>query len=149
MSSRIQLIVQHWWEGTQNPVFPPHNGFYDNNIPGVKALNDFAAQLAPNTYYFTMWFDAIVHFPDENIIAADLSMLPLPFLLNHTNISNIFGCLVAAGLAFAAYIPGGPNIVAMVKWAVQTANNHLRALGYLAEFLAQGREFQDPICRRC
>ena len=130
MSARIQPIVERWWDGTNDPAIPPHNGFYDNSIIGVRTLNDFANQPASNTYYFTMSFDATVEFPDESLTSEDLATLPLSFPLILANPFNVVGHVAAATLSVASHLPGVPNIVDMARWAVQVANSHLGSLGY-------------------
>lgn len=130
MSTRLRPIVELWWEGTQNPVLPPHNGFYDNSIPGVNALNNFASAPAHNTFYFTMSFDATVDFPKESLSSADIAELPFTFPLNLWNPLNIPSTLGAVGLSLSSHIPGVPSLVNLAKWASQVANNHLGALGY-------------------
>jgi hypothetical protein len=115
-----------WWEGLRNPLFPPHNGFYDNGIPGVNALNEFAPAPAPNTFYFTMSFDASEDFPNVRLSVADFATFPSPL-----NLLNIPGTLAAISLnVFISYVPGAPTLVNLAKWAVQVANTHLGALGY-------------------
>jgi hypothetical protein len=129
MSTRIRPIVQRWWNGTHSPAFPPHNGFYDNSIPGVNALNAFASAPAPNTFYFTMSFDATEDFPNVRFSPADFATFPVTFPL--MNPLNIPGTLGAFGLnIFLSYVPGAPTLVSLAKWAVQVADRHLGVLGY-------------------
>ncbi|KAH8753135.1 hypothetical protein BGZ57DRAFT_860424 [Hyaloscypha finlandica] len=118
--------VALWWEGLRNPLFPPHNGFYDNGIPGVNALNEFAPAPTPNTFYFTMSFDASEDFPNVRLSVADFATFPSPL-----NLLNIPGTLAAISLnVFISYVPGAPTLVNLAKWAVQVANTHLGALGF-------------------
>jgi hypothetical protein len=107
MCARLRPLVQVWWEGLRNPLFPPHNGFYDNGIPGVNALNEFAPAPAPNNFYFTMSFDASEDFPNARLSVADFATFPSPL-----NLLNIPGTLAAISLnVFISYVPGAPTLV--------------------------------------
>ncbi|KAH6711933.1 hypothetical protein BKA61DRAFT_611841 [Leptodontidium sp. MPI-SDFR-AT-0119] len=131
MCARLRPLVQVWWEGPQNPVFPPHNGFYDNSIPGVNALNEFAPAPAPNTFYFTMSFDATEDFPNVRLSSADFATFPVTLPLSLLNSHNISGTVTSIGLnVFLSWVPGAPTLVNLAKWAVRVANTHLGALGY-------------------
>lgn len=131
MCSRLRRVVQVWWDGPKNTTFPPHNGFYDNSIPGVNALNAFAPAPAFNTLYFTMSFDATNEFPNVRLSPADFSKFPVTFPLSLLNPMNIPGTLTSAGLnVFLSWVPGAPTLANLAKWAVQVTNNHLGALGY-------------------
>lgn len=131
MCARLRPLVQVWWEGPQNPVFPPHNGFYDNSIPGVNALNEFAPAPAPNTFYFTMSFDATEDLPNVRLSSADFATFPVTLPLSLLNSHNISGTVISIGLnVFLSWVPGAPTLVNLAKWAVRVANTHLGALGY-------------------
>ena len=138
MCTRLQPVVERWWEGTQNPIFPPHNGFYDNSIPGVNALNYFASGPALNTFYFTMSFDATVEFPKESLSSVDLATLPFTFPLSLWNPLNISSTLASVSLNLSSHIPGVPSLVSLAKWAVQVANRHLETLGYFSRIPEPG-----------
>jgi hypothetical protein len=105
----------------------PHNGFYDNSIPGVKELNKLAKKPAPNTSYFTMSFDATVEFPEGNLSAADLAAIPFTIRMAPFHLAVR---LSAASLAALTYLPGFPGIVNLARLAVKVANSKLEKLGY-------------------
>lgn len=120
--------------------FPPQNGFYDNSIPGVTALNTFAAQPSSEVFYFTMSFDATGQFPNETLYPADLATFPFSNFM--TNPFNIWGSLITmtmgAAQALETALPGIPMIVKVTQWAVKVANTHLRGLGYFSRIPTPG-----------
>jgi hypothetical protein len=129
MYTRLTPVVARWWQGL--PALVPHNGFYDNSIPGVRALNKFAAAPAPNIFYFTMSFDATRQLPDIALSPANVGSFPVSFPLNLApNPGNIFGKLGAFGLSTISKLPGSASTLALAKWLIQVANDQLGQLGY-------------------
>jgi hypothetical protein len=137
MHSRLLPVVERWWQGI--PGSPPRNGFYDNSIRGVAALNRFAPNSSQHTFYFTMSFDATVPFPNESLTSEDLAAFPLKFPLNIVpDPFNFFSGIGAAGAGWISKVPGFPNNVSLAGWAVQVANNHLGPLGYFNKIPSPG-----------
>jgi hypothetical protein len=132
MHNRLQNRILAWWNSN-------NNGIRDNGILGIDRLNaDFSPRASPNTYYFTMSFDATKPFPQENLSGQDLRDLPVnpvlsffrlyPGLANVTANAASFTSSVVHGL-FSS-IPGNPSDIGFAQWAVVVINNHASALGY-------------------
>jgi hypothetical protein len=140
MYTRLTPVVARWWQGRPGPpVLRPHNGFYDNSIPGVSELNRRAAAPAPNIFYFTMSFDATRQLPEIALSPANVGSFPapLPFSLA-PNPGNIFGKIGAFGLSTISKLPGSTRTLALAKWLIQVANDQLGKLGYYNRLPAPG-----------
>ncbi|KAH8595018.1 hypothetical protein B0O99DRAFT_624170 [Bisporella sp. PMI_857] len=142
MYTLLKPLVKLWWEGPRN--LPPHNGFYDNSVAGVRELNNMAYQPSPYIYYFTMSFDATQEFPDEHLTADDVATFPIFPLNILPGPLKLLGYTSASFLAMLSRLPGLPSAASFVKWLVQVANNHLRPLGYFSQIPVPGRLVPRP-----
>jgi hypothetical protein len=131
MHSRLADDIQNWWTSNDNAV-------KDNGISGIARLNKgFDPRVSPDTYYFTVSFDATRPFPRGKLSGQNLQNFPTypripswvfpgPF--------NFFANRIAGGINiahnFVRATPGYPGDVAYVNWFVDFFNNCLGLLGY-------------------
>ncbi|KAL2834242.1 hypothetical protein BDW59DRAFT_178741 [Aspergillus cavernicola] len=133
MHNRLQAAILAWWNSN-------HNAIQDNGIGGITRLNQqFNPQVSPQTYYFTMSFDATRPFPKAGLTANDLSRFPAnPVLSLGGFLYPGPGNIVAHGTSFLATgihglftsVPGNPSDADLARWFVHIFNEHAGALGY-------------------
>ncbi|CAH0054013.1 unnamed protein product [Clonostachys solani] len=130
MRVAIAPAVNAWWVGR-------YNGFYDNSVRGINALDLFAPNPSTHTYYFTMSFCATTPFPKETLTAQEIN----DFITLIRYSFNPFGVL---GVVLAPFQFLGPSARAALGWMVAVANNHLGPLGYFSRIPPPGNQVPRP-----
>ncbi|CAI6091792.1 unnamed protein product [Clonostachys chloroleuca] len=130
MRARIAPAVTTWWVGR-------YNGFFDNSVRGINALDSFAPDPSRHTYYFTMSFCATTPFPNETLTAQEINdfIALFPYSWNPFGV----GGRVLARLQFL-----GPSARAALGWMISVANNHLGPLGYFSRIPPPGNQIPRP-----
>lgn len=139
MHNRILPMVRKWWLG--GPNGQKYNGFYDNSIPGVKMLNQTAAEPSKEVFYFTMSFNATDSFPNIQLTSQDIAEFPhYPALF----LWNRFSGLSSGLLNIGQMLPGAPSSLDYAQFAVHSANRHLAQLGYFHQIPQPGPRVPRP-----
>ncbi len=130
-----------------------HNGFYDNSIEGVHALDMDADDVSSHVYYFSLSFHATMPFPNEwpKWTLNAISEFPLPLI---GSIRKVASCIpfVSLGSRALNYLVGPAlerrewkllsslvSIKALVAWTTDSvAKNILLAAGVDAKLPAPG-----------
>ncbi|KAF2281279.1 uncharacterized protein EI97DRAFT_497915, partial [Westerdykella ornata] len=133
MHGRLQNAIMTWWNSNDN-------GIRDNGVQGINRLNtDFNPSASPQTYYFTLSFDATRPLPRQELTGQDLKNLPVHpavslFGLAYPGPGDVTANAVSS-LSWLAHgasslTPGNPNDIAYARWLVNVFNNHASGLGY-------------------
>ncbi|KAL2829068.1 hypothetical protein BJY01DRAFT_261389 [Aspergillus pseudoustus] len=148
MHNRLEAPILAWWNSD-------NNGIKDNGPDGIARLNrDFNPQPSPQTYYFTLSFDATRPFPTLNFSPANLQSFPVhgalslwgfgfPGLLGDIS-ASVGSFLSSAAHSVLNAIPGNPSDAEYARWLVEVANNQARALGYQFRLPRPGGRIPRP-----
>ena len=134
MYIRLSSLVQRWWTSNLH-------GFYENSIPGVVGLNNFAPNPSEHTYYFTMSFCATDPFPNDTLTAQDVNEFLALFPLN--GVTNPFGWLgIPLSTVFHIFsqLPFLPHLRDFAGWFTDVANRHLGRMNYFSSIPRGGSQ---------
>jgi hypothetical protein len=138
MYTRLQAIVPTWWQLN-------YHGFYDNSIPGIARLNNFAGPPAPQIYYFTMSFCATDPFPQTTLTAQQINSFIALFPLRRIyNPLGVWGRVLAPPFSFASRFPAFPRLQSFVAWFTNVANAHLQQMNYFSQIPQPGSQVPRP-----